>query len=428
MIDPKLLRDNPNAIRAGMRKKHATEALLDELLPLDAARRNLRQETESLQAEQNRRTTEMPGMAADAREATKVELRQLSDSIKSQRTQLADLDERWTILMRQIPNIPAPEVPKGASDKENVVVKTVGEKPVFDFQPKDHEELCQNLGLLDMERAAKVAGAKFYYLKNDLVILEQAVLRFALDQLRSKGFELLTVPHLVRADAMYGAGHFAAPEDEIDGDAYKIERDNLFLAGTAEVGLVNYHAGEILPEATLTQRYAGISPCYRREAGTYGKETRGLYRVHQFQKVEMVCLTRPEDSAKEHEYLLWVAEDLLQKLGLHYQVVLNCGGDLGLPQVKKWDIETWLPGMNKFGETHSCSNDTDYQARSLNIRYRTGGGSNETNFVHTLNNTALASPRILIAVLENYQRKDGSIAVPEVLIPYVGFSEVRHRD
>lgn len=421
MIDSKLLREQPDLVREGMRKKHTNTNLLDQLLVVDGERRSLRQDSEALQAEQNRQSAEMPNLSLEERNERKEHLKALSEQIKAKRAGLSDLDESYLILMRQIPNIPSEDVPEGSSDKDNLVIRTEGTKPTFNFRPKDHEELCSLHDLLDMERGVKVSGSKFYYLKNKLVILEQSVMRFALDNLAAKGFDLLTVPNLVRAEAMYGAGHFAAPEDETEGDAYMLERDNLFLAGTAEVGLVNYRAGEVLMEGELPLFYAGISSCYRREAGTYGKETKGLYRVHQFQKVEMVAITRPEDSEQTHALLLAIAEGLLKELGLHYQVVLNCGGDLGLPQVKKWDIETWLPGMNKFGETHSCSNDTDYQARSLNIRYRKSGEEKELGFVHTLNNTALASPRILIAILENGQQEDGSIIIPQVLVPYTGF-------
>lgn len=429
MIDIKLIRENPDLVRAGIAKKHEDVTLVDRILTVDLERRTLRGETEGKQAEQNRFSETMAKATPEEREGLREQLKTLSDSIKTAKARLNELDQEYASLMWQIPNIPAAEVPEGASDKENVVVRTVGEKAQFNFQPKDHEELALALDLLDTERAAKISGSKFYFLKNELVILEMAVLRFALDVLRSKGFAVMSVPDLVRSDALYGAGYFSKPEDETDGDVYSLERDNLYLAGTAEVALANYHAGEIIPEADLTLRYAGISACFRREAGTYGKEARGLYRVHQFNKVEMFCLTRPEDSEKEHELLLSVAEDLLQKLGLSYQVVLNCGGDLGIPQSKKWDIEAWMPGMNKYGETHSCSNDTDYQARSLNIRYRGNGqgGEKEVNFVHTLNNTAFASPRILIPILETYQREDGSIAIPEVLIPYTGFNEIRHK-
>jgi len=430
MIDIKLIREDPDLVRGAITKKHGDLSLVDAVLKIDAERRTLRQETEAKQAEQNKFSAEVAKASEAEREKLRGQLKELSDAIKEGSRRLTELDEQFLIVMRQIPNIPTADVPDGASDKENVVVKTVGEKPVFDFEPLDHEKLAVALDLVDLERAAKVTGSKFYYLKNELVILELAVLRFALDVLKSKGFTVMTVPTMARAEAMYGAGHFSTPEDASEGDAYQLERDELYLTGTAEVALVNYHAGEILAEVELPLRYAGISTCYRREAGTYGKETRGLYRVHQFNKVEMVSYARPEDSHQEHEMLLGLAEDLLQKLGLHYQVVLNCGGDLGTPQSKKWDIETWMPGMGKYGETHSCSNDTDYQARSLNIRFRRSGAGNEKEieFVHTLNNTALASPRILIAILENYQQKDGSIKVPEVLLPYTGFSELRKKD
>ena len=424
MIDIKLIREQPDLVRAGMLKKHVSTSLLDEVMVVDGERRTLRQDTEELQAEQNRQTAEMPNLSTEERESRKEHLKALSERIKAKRAGLADLDERYLILMRQIPNLPAAEVPEGSSDKDNVVLRTEGVKPEFAFRPKDHEELCQIHGLLDMERGAKVSGSKFYYLKNELVILEQSVLRWSLDVLRGKGFDIMTVPHMARAEAMYGAGYFSAPSDPEDGDAYAIAQDDLFLVGTAEVGLINYRAGEVLAEAELPLFYAGISPCYRREAGTYGRETRGLYRVHQFNKVEMVAITRPEDSERTHELLLSISEELLQGLGLHYQVLINCTGDLGIPHYKKWDIETWLPGMNKYGETHSCSNITDFQARSLNIRYRKSGAEKEVGFVHTLNNTALASPRILIAILENGQQADGSIKIPEILVPYTGFEAI----
>jgi seryl-tRNA synthetase len=422
MLDIKLIREQTDRVRQGMARKGTDQAILDGLLSLDVERRELRGLTEQAQAELNARSGEMAQATPDQRERLRESLRALSDNVKNSERALADLESRIVVLHRQIPNLPDDEVPTGASDKENVVIRTEGERPDFGFPVRDHEQLAQSLDLLDMERGAKVAGQKFYYLKNELVILEQAVLRWALDMVRAKGFIPLTVPNLARADAFYGAGHFATPEDTESGDAYRLERDELYLAGTAEVGLINYHAGEILSSDQLPLRYVGISPCYRREAGTYGKEARGLYRVHQFHKVEMVSLVHPSQSTEEHSHLLSIAEELLRHLGLHYQVVLNCSGDLGHPQAKKWDIETWMPGMGKYGETHSCSNDTDWQARSLNIRFRGEGG---TEYVHTLNNTALASPRILVAILENYQQEDGSIKVPDVLIPYTGFSEIQ---
>lgn len=424
MIDIKLIRENPDLVKTGITKKQANPALVDEVLKVDGERRQLRQDTEVKQAEQNTQSKEMA--ANSSNQERRRQLKELSDQIKAASQRLVELDARYLSLMRQIPNLPAADVPEGTSDKENVVLRSWGDQPKFNFEIKDHEQLATNLDLLDAERAVRLTGRKFYYLKNELVILEQAVLRFALDIVKAKGFIVLSPPHLARAEALYGAGHFAAPEDEVEGDAYRIERDELYLAGTSEVALVNYHAGEIVHESELPLRYAGISACYRREAGTYGKETRGLYRVHQFNKVEMVSLTRPEDSDLEHELLLSIAEDILQKLGLPYRVVLNCGGDLGTPQAKKWDIETWMAGMGKYGETHSCSNDTDYQARSLGIRFRRSGqgGEKEIEYVHTLNNTVIASPRILIPILENYQQADGSILVPEVLLPYTGFDRL----
>lgn len=428
MIDIKLIREQPDLVRTAIQKKGLSEVPLDEVIKLDAERRELRIQTENLEAEQNKRSEEMAKTSPEERENLRTNLKELSDKVKEGRTKLAELDQHFIVLMRQIPNIPAADVPDGKSDKDNVVIKTVGEKPQFSFKPKDHEEIGLALDLIDLERGAKVSGTKFYYLKNELVILEQAVLRFALDMLKAKGFTVMTVPHLVKLEAMYGAGYFSKPEDETDGDAYHVERDGLYLAGTAEIGLVNYHADEILREADLPLRYVGISPSYRRESGTYGKETRGLFRVHQFNKVEMVSLTRPEDSEKEHELLLSLAEDLMQKLGLPYQVVLNCGGDLGVPHYKKWDIETWMPGMDRYGETHSCSNITDYQARTLNIRFRASGDEKKIDFVHTLNNTVIASPRILIAILENFQQEDGSVVIPEVLLPYTGFDRLRQQD
>ncbi len=424
MLDIKLIRENPELVRDGMRRKCVDPQVVDNVLKLDEERRELRKQTEAEQARLNESSQKMATASPEERETLRADLRTLSDGIQDKNNKLGELDERFLVLMRIIPNIPDADVPDGKTDKENVVIRTEGVKREFGFTPKDHEELAQALDLLDMERGVKVSGAKFYYLKNQLVILENAVLRFALDVLRGKGFTLMTVPNMARADAFYGAGHFSTPEDAEDGDAYRLERDNLYLVGTAEVGLVNYHADETLKEGDLPLRYAGISPCYRREAGTYGKETRGLYRVHQFNKVEMVTLVRPEDSVREHSMLLAVAEELLTKLGLHYQVVLNCAGDLGQPQSKKWDIETWMPGMGKYGETHSCSNDTDYQARTLNIKYRVNAQEKATAYVHTLNNTALASPRILIALLENYQEEDGSITIPEVLRPYTGFDRI----
>lgn len=422
MLDPKKVRQEPELVKAGVRKKGDNPEIVDQFLLCDGERLELLQITEAMQAKLNHGSSQLATASPEAKEQMREELRELSEKTKQHQAKLTVLEEEWQVLLRQIPNLPAEEVPDGNSDHDNQVIRTEGVRPEFSFTPQDHETLALNLGLLDLERGAKVAGTKFYYLKNELALLEQAVLRFVLDQVRAQNFTLLTVPHLAKAQSFYGAGHFVTNEDAENGDAYRVERDQLYLAGTAEVGLVSYRANELLAAQELPLHYVALSPCYRREAGAAGKETKGLFRVHQFQKVEMVSLVRPEESEAEHARLLSISESILQKLGLHYQVVLNCGGDLGHPQVKKWDLETWLPGMNKFGETHSCSNDTDFQARSLNIRYRTQAGN---EFVHTLNNTAIASPRILVALLENYQEEDGSIRIPEVLHSYTGFQVIQ---
>ena len=425
MLDPKLIREKPETVRTGMRRKGADPAIVDLFLEVDASRRTLQSVTEDRQAELNAASKQLAAAPAAERDIMRAELRSLSDAIREQNVELSAIEKEWVDLIRQIPNLPADEVPEGKSDKDNVILKTVGQKKEFSFTPKTHDELALRHDLLDIEQAVAISGAKSYYLKNELVILEQAVLRWSLDILRGKGFTLMTVPHLALAEAFYGVGHFSTPADAEEGDAYKVERDGLFLIGTAEVGLVNYMAGKTVREADLPIRLAGISPAYRREAGTYGKESRGLYRVHQFNKVEMVSFTRPEDSEQEQKLLFAINEEMLQALGLSYQVVINCGADLGQPQALKWDIETWMPGLGKYGETHSCSNDTDYQARTLKIKYRVGDGQGkETAFVHTLNDTVMASPRILIPILENYQQEDGSIAIPEVLQKYTGFKTI----
>jgi seryl-tRNA synthetase len=423
MIDPKLLRENPELVKQGMVRKNLDASIVDAWIGIDQEIRTLRQVNESRQAELNSASKDLAQATPESREAMRGELRSLSEAIKVQAAELTALESEQVILHRQIANIPDVTVPDGLSDADNVVIRHEGEPRPMSFEPKSHEELAETLGLLDTERATKVAGTKFYYLINELALLEQAVMRFALDTVYAHGFTVLSVPNMVKTDVLYGAGHFSAPDDAERGDAYKIDRDDLFLVGTAEPPLVAFYADEILAEEVLPRRLAALSPAYRREAGTYGRETRGLYRVHQFQKVEMVSITRPEDSEQEHAFLLTIAEEILQKLGLHYQVVLNCAGDLGHPQTKKWDIETWMPGMKKYGETHSCSNDTDYQARSLGIKYRDTDG--QKHYVHTLNNTALSSARILIAILENYQREDGSIEIPAALNGYLPFTEIR---
>lgn len=406
MIDLELLRKNPEAIKEAVLKKHL-DVDIERILILDAERRTLIARIDEVRAERNQLSIE--DMKTKGPEL-KLKLKELED-------QLSPIEKEFQEKILFLPNNPHFDVPEGKDESENKIIKTVGELPKFDFEPRDHEELVKLLDLADFDRASKVSGHKFYYLKNHAVILEMALLRFAMDFIVKKGFKPMTTPDMARKEAFYGAGHFPPEED-----AY-LTTDGLYLAGTAEIGLVNYHAGEIID--ALPKRYAAFSACFRREAGSHGKVGGGLYRVHQFHKVEMVSLVKPEDSETEHEFLLALAEEFLSELELPYQVVDNCGGELGLPHYRKYDINTYMAGRGGYFETHSCSNDTDFQARRLGIKYQKEDGSKE--YVHTLNNTVIASPRILIPLLENNQQEDGSVKIPKALVPYCGFEEIRIR-
>lgn len=416
-MDLSLLKDEPDKIKAALKKKHV-DLDFERLLKLDNERRSLLKTVEDMRARQNDFNKKITALKESARKKALVDMKVLAQELSEKTKLLEEVSGNFRSLWLQVPNIPAEEVPEGASDEENKEFKTWGERRNFDFAVKGHEEIVKNLDIADIERATKVAGTKFYYLKGKGVVLEMSLMRFALDELIKAGFTPLTPPDLVRPEMMYAAAHFP-PED----DAYALEKDNLYLAGTAEVGLAGYHLNETLEEKDLPAKYCGYSACFRREAGGYGKKGSGLYRVHQFHKIEMFVFCTPKQSAQIHEDLLAIAENIMQKLELPYRVVLNCGGDLGLPQHKKYDIEAWLPATASWGETHSCSNDTDYQARRLGTKFISQEGKKE--YVHTLNNTAVASPRIIIPILENYQKKDGSVAVPAVLQPYTGFKEIK---
>ena len=329
-----------------------------------------------------------------------------------------ELEQEFNDLMKKIPNPPSEDVPVGKDESENVVVREVGEKTKFDFTPKDHLELGEKLDLIDVKRAAKVSGARFAYLKNEAVLLEFALVNFALDFLMEKDFVPVVPPVMMRTEMMEGMGYIERGRDEM----YFIEKENLLLIGTSEQIIGAMHTKETLKGEELPKRYAGFSSCFRKEAGSYGKDTKGIFRVHQFDKVEMFIFCRPEESIKEHQLLLSIEEKLMQQLKLPYRVVQMCTGDLGDPAASKYDIEVWLPGQNRYRETHSASNCTDFQARRLNIRYKEGAG--KLNFVHTLNGTALAVGRTIIAILENYQQEDGSIKIPKVLQKYTKFKKI----
>ncbi len=416
MLDVRFIREHADVVQDAARKKHI-DIDIPHLLDVDTKRRHLLTQFESLKALRNKTSKEIPTLQGEARQDAITHMKQVAEESKALEGPLRDVEADFEALMLRVPNVPADEVPEGASDDDNVLLKTWGDIPQFDFSLRDHVELGERLDLIDIPRAVKLAGSRTYFLKNAGVLLEQAVLQFALQHMIRKGFTPLVVPHLVRDEAMFGTAYFPAGRDQ----AYRIPEDEVNLIGTSEVPITAYHADEILREDELPKYYAGLSNCYRREAGTYGKDTRGLYRIHQFQKVEQVviCANDPEVSAREHEHILSNAEDMLQALNLPYRVVLVCGSELGVPQVKKYDIETWMPSRQAYGETHSASKFHDFQARRLKIRYREKDGG-ALRFVHTLNNTVVASPRILIPLLELNQRPDGSVAIPDVLQPYMG--------
>jgi seryl-tRNA synthetase len=334
---------------------------------------------------------------------------------------LQQLDPQISEILYRVPQIPDPEVPVGKDDTENVEIKKWGEVRKFEFAPKSHIELGEQLGIVDFERGVKLAGSRSYVLLGDGALLHQAVLRFAQDLMMQRGFVPMTVPVLVREPAMLGTGYFPLGREQ----AYEMTNEDppKFLVGTSEVALTAYHMGETLEAGALPKQYVAMSPCFRREAGTYGKDTAGLYRIHQFDKVEqvIVCRNDVEESKRWHEAILKNAEDVLQALKLPYRVVFVCTGDLGQGQVAKYDIETWMPSRNNWGETHSASRFYDFQARRLDLRYRDTDG--KVKYCHTLNNTVIASPRILIPILELYQNADGSVTIPEVLRPYMGGRE-----
>ena len=401
MIELRAARSDPDAFRAALVRKGAGEAF-DELLAADRAVRELQGPVENLRSRRKVKGKPTPEQL-DELNKTKAELQQLEE-------QLTAAEGRRDDLLARIPNPPAEDTPDGFTDEDAVEVRRVGEPPTFDFPVRDHLDLAQVFGWIDMERAAKVSGSRFAYRVGDLALLELALYRYALDRLVQKGFIPVLPPVLVREDAMYGTGFL--PTDEVN--IYKVERDDLYLTGTAEVGLAAMHSGEILDDDALPLRYAGYSTNFRREAGAAGKDTRGMFRVHQFDKVEMFVFTTVDVARDEHERLLAVEEELIGDLDLPYRVVNVAAGDLGASAVKKYDIEGWFPGQERYRELTSTSNTTDYQARRLDIRTRRDG---KLEHVATLNGTAVTA-RTLIAMLENFQDAAGTVAVPEALWGY----------
>ncbi|MDR7422727.1 MAG: serine--tRNA ligase [Armatimonadota bacterium] len=416
MLDLRKIRERPDAFRTGLRRRGLDPAAIDAVLEADRRRRGALAEIERLRADQNRLSAEIPKLQGQAREARIAETRALAERIRALEPAVAQVEAELDALVRALPNQPDDSVPDGRDASDNVIVRTWGTPPAFAFPPLDHVDLGVRLGLLDFERGARASGSRFYYLKGDGVLLEMALVRLALDLLRDEGFILLSTPVLVRSGVITGAWGGTALDAQ---QTYKIEGEDLALIGTSEQSVAAYHMEETLDAAALPLRYAGLSYCFRREAGSYGRDIRGLYRVHQFYKVEMFSFAHPDRSAEEHEFLVGLEERFVRALGLPHRVALLCAGDLGLAMTKTYDVETWMPGRGGYGETHSCSNAGDFQARRLGIRFRVGA-KGATEFVHTLNGTLVATSRALIAVLENGQQADGSVRLPEALVPYMG--------
>ncbi len=424
MLDIRFVRENSQAVKNDLTRRGNLEKIewVDELLRLDVEWRRILTEVNALREQRNRITEEIARLKKSGQEASmKIrEAEAIPDMIEEQERKIAEHRQRIDFLLMRLPNLMHESVPQGENEEDNVEVKTWGNKPVFSFKPKDHIDLGEGLKLIDIERAAKVAGARFYYLRNDLVRLNWAIISFALDRMKEKRFTLIQPPYLLRREAMEGAVDLSDFQDVI----YKVENEDLHLIATSEHALLGMHKDEILNGGDLPLRYCGVSPCFRKEAGAHGRDTKGIFRVHQFEKVEQFIFSKPEQSWAEHELMIRNAEEIFQTLKLPYRIVNVCSGELGTVAAKKFDLEVWLPGQNKYREAVSCSNCTSYQAVRSNIKYR-DKPNEPTAYVHTLNSTLIATERAVVAILENCQREDGSIRIPDAMVPYMnGTTEI----
>ncbi len=417
MLDISYIRENPKKVEQGAKNK-GINIDVKEILDIDEKRRKNLAQLENLRAEKNKATKEI-SQNKENKSKLISEMKKVDEKADKLKEKQKKLDKKFTELMYKVPNIPFNTVPVGKDDTENVVLRKEGEKTRFDFKNKDYLEIAEKLDLIDVKRAAKVAGSRFAYLKKEAVLLEFALVNLVFDMVRKEGFVPVLPPVLVKPEMMWGMGYIDSKEDA--DETYYLEKDDLFLVATSEQSIGPMHKDEVLEN--FPKRYVAFSTCFREEAGSYGKDTRGILRVHQFDKLEMFSFVKPEESKKEHEFLLSLEEKLMKLLGIPYQVINICTGDLGRPAAAKYDIEAWMPSEGRYRETHSTSNCTDFQSRRLNIKYR--NQNNKLEFVHTLNGTALAIGRIIIAILENYQQKDGSIKVPEALHKYLNFKVIK---
>lgn len=434
MLDINFIRNNPEKVKKGIGAKGYLVDIIDKLLDIDEARRKLLAEVDELRAKRNQAAE---GKNIDEGKKIKAQL----DGLEKK---LSDIEKNWQELMFQVPNVALEGVSKG-NETKNKILRSEGQPPKFNFTPKDHVELGEILGIIDIPRATKISGSRFAYLKNEGAILELALVQFAMETLIKEGFTPIIPPALIKKEITDGLGYwqeggnenyYYVRDFEVEGKE-KGQPLDLYLIGTGEHALVPMHSDEILEGKDLPKKYAAFSPCFRREAGSYGKDTRGIFRVHQFDKVEMVQLVKPEDDEEQRRKILSIAEGLMKSLGLSYQVVQLASGDLSFPAAETIDIETWIPSQNKYRETHSISTTTDFQARRLNIKFRAPnpgnmtlmgvGGGSRIEYVHILNGTAFAIGRTIIAILENFQTEDGSVKVPQVLQKYTGFAEIKPR-
>ena len=416
MLDPKILKENPQIVK-DMLKARVSDFDFDGLLESDQKRRELIQQTDELRKKKNQVALEIAQKKKAGDDASSIleEMKKLSSELNLLESQQISNEERYSKLAFSIPNLIHESVPIGPDETANKEIKKFGNIPNFDFEIKDHISISETLGIVDLERAAKVAGARFYYLKNDLVRLNQALIHYALDYLSEKEYSLVQPPYMINRESMEGA----VITDDFEEVIYKIDDEDLFMIGTSEHAMAAMHSKEIIEGKELPLRYAGVSPCFRKEAGAHGRDQKGIFRVHQFDKIEQFVFARPEDSWKEHERMLEITEGFYQKLEIPYRVMLLSSGDMGKVSAKTYDIEAWMAGQNSYREIVSCSNCLDYQSRRLKIRFR-DKTNEETQYLHTLNSTLIATTRVMVSIMENFQTKDGHIKIPHVLQPYMG--------
>jgi len=420
MLDIKFIRQNTELIKDACKKKQINSEIIDRLIEVDKRRSELIQNVEKTRRLKNEANEKIKKASLDEKQKIIEEMKKLDSN---EEKELQDVEKEFQQLMLLVPNIPHASVPEGSSDADNLEVKTWGNIPQFDFPIKDHVELAKNLDLVDFDRGVKVAGFRGYFLKNEAMQLCFAIWSLALEKIISKGFIPMIAPSLVKESALIGTGYLPQAKE----DVYETS-DKMYLAGTSEVAIMNYHSGEMLPIDNFPIKYVGFSPCFRTEIGSYGKDVKGILRVHEFFKLEQVilCKNSEEETERLHEEITRNAEEVLEALELPYRRVLNCTGDLGLGQVKKYDLEAWVPSQNKYRETHSASYFYDFQTRRLNIRYKDEQG--EIKYAHSLNNTLIATPRVLISILENHQERDGSIKIPKALHKYLNFKEIKPKN